>query len=338
MFIKQFLSGKVTFALLKKYPMNKLTILFVFFLFVQELSAQQLPLFAQYRENYIAINPAMVSGDYLLYEHTLSFGASYRSQWREFEGSPETQFVRGEYLYDNGSFGLLTGGYIMNDQTGPTGFTGIYGRLGAIFTEDPYYGGFAVGLSLGGVQYRVDVTELRLRDENDIVATDDKTQFYPDVGLGLYYYKRMSGGFFDDDYFYAGLSLPQAFGLNLEFQDDGGNFSLQRMRHFYAQAGLFHLMEEDSFLELAAWAKYVQGAPVNVDVNLRYQTNANIWIGVGGSTAGTAHVELGVLVGENVGFNNNLRIGYGFDYTFSSFGPSVGTTHEVNISYSIYQQ
>ncbi|MEM1121843.1 MAG: type IX secretion system membrane protein PorP/SprF, partial [Bacteroidota bacterium] len=150
------------------------------------LWGQQLPLFSQYQDNYIAINPAMVSRDYLINEDNLSFGASHRNQWTDFENSPQTQLIRGEYLYDNGSFGLLTGGYLINDQTGPTGLTGLYGRVGGVLAGDPYYGGIALGLSLGIVQYRVDTRELNLRDQNDIVAADNQQQLFPDVGFGLY--------------------------------------------------------------------------------------------------------------------------------------------------------
>lgn len=316
--------------------MNRLIFLAILSFLTQSLVAQQLPLFSQYRENYIAINPAMVSTEYLLYQQDLSFGASYRTQWSGFEGAPETQFIRGEYLYDNnGGFGLLTGGYLINDQTGPIGLTGIYGRIGGIFTGDVTQSGIAVGLTLGAVQYRVNTRELRLRDANDILASDSKTQFHPDVGVGISYYQQLSG-FLDGDYIYAGVSIPQALGFNLEFQDEGGKFGIQRSRHFYAQAGLFHLLEGEGYLELSSWAKFVESAPVNVNINLRYQTNSIVWVGVGGSTAGTAHVEAGVQLGENAGFDNTIRIGYGFDYTFSSFGPSVGTTHEVNVSYSLF--
>lgn len=299
-----------------------------------QLFAQQLPLFSQYQDNYMAINPAMVSRDYLIHEDNLSFGASHRNQWADFENSPQTQLIRGEYLYENGSFGLLTGGYLINDQTGPTGLTGLYGRIGGILAGDPYYGGIALGLSLGVVQYRVDTRELNLRDQDDIVAADNQQQIFPDVGFGLYYYRRLESG---DDLVYAGVSIPQTIGLDTEFQDETGNFFLKRMQHFYAQAGIFHFLEDESYLELAGWAKYVQGAPVNVSVNFRYQTNAAIWIGVGGSSAGSAHAETGVLIGEKAGFNSNIRIGYGFDYNFSSFGPAAGVTHEISVSYSIQQ-
>ena len=79
------------------------------------------------------------------------------------------------------------------------------------------------------------------------------------------------------------------------------------MQHFYAQAGIFHFLDSDiSYLELAGWAKYVEGAPINVNVNFRYQTGSAIYVGLGGSTAGSVHAETGVLIGENAGFNSCL--------------------------------
>ena len=240
--------------------MHKLITFCLLLLFAPALIAQQLPLFSQYQDNYIAINPAMVSRDYLLNEDNLSFGASHRNQWADFENAPKTQIIRGEYLYSGGNFGLLTGGYLLNDQTGPTGLTGLYGRFGAILAGDPYYGGISLGINLGVVQYRVNTNELNLRDQDDIVASDNQMQLFPDVGFGLYYYKKLSGsGFLDDDYVYAGVSIPQTIGLDTEFQDETGNFFLKRMQHFYAQAGIFHFLEDESYLELAAWGKYVQG-------------------------------------------------------------------------------
>lgn len=316
--------------------MHKLITFWSLLCFTSQLVAQQLPLFSQYQDNYLAINPAMVSRDYLIHEDNLSFGVSHRNQWADFENSPKTQLIRGEYLYETGGFGLLTGGYLLNDQTGPTGLTGLYGRIGGVIAGDPYYGGISLGLNLGIVQYRVDTRELNLRDKDDIVAADNQQQIFPDVGFGLYYYQRLGGsGFFEDDLVYAGASIPQTIGLDTEFQDETGSFFLKRMQHFYAQAGIFHFLEDDSYLELAGWAKYVKGAPVNISANFRYQTNAAIYIGVGGSSAGSAHAETGVLIGEKAGFDSNIRIGYGFDYNFSSFGPTAGVTHEINISYSI---
>ncbi|MEK7257085.1 MAG: type IX secretion system membrane protein PorP/SprF, partial [Bacteroidota bacterium] len=139
-----------------------------------QIFAQQLSLFTQYRENQSIINPAAVNGSYLTHQQNLSFGASYRAQWAGLENAPTTATLRGEYLYTGGgSVSLIAGGYLVNDQTGPTGFTGIYGRIGGLLSSDPEYAGISIGLSAGAVQYRVNTSEIRLRDEGDILSGAD---------------------------------------------------------------------------------------------------------------------------------------------------------------------
>ncbi len=311
-------------------------ILFFVLIFVAELiSAQQLPLFTQYRENAGIINPAAVSNNYLLHEHNISFGASYRKQWVGLDAAPETQTLRGEYMYaESGGFAWIAGGHIINDQTGPTGFTGAYGRIAGIITDDPYYGGLSFGLSFGAVQYRVNTTKIRLRELNDVLTADDQSKVFPDVGLGVYYYRQMESGFLDGDHVYAGFSVPQVFGLDLEFEDEDGKFNTQRIQHYYGLLGLYHYFQNDSYIEPSVWVKYAPNTPLNVDFNLRYQMESNFWLGTGLSTAGNLHLEMGYITGEDIGWDGNLNIGYGFDYSFSSFGPSAGSTHEINVTYS----
>eukprot|EP00903_Cladosiphon_okamuranus_P000727 g725.t1 len=216
----------------------------------------------------------------------------------------------------------------MNDQTGPTGFTGVYARIGAVISGDPEYSGLAIALSGGLVQYRVNSDEFNLRDPNDVVGMNSQTELFPDVGAGIYFYQMLSGAM-DGDMFYAGVSVPQVAGIDLTFKNDNGEFAVQRIQHFYGMVGLYHFFRNDGFLEPSLWIKYVDGAPINADLNLRYQTPNSIWIGTGISSAGNFHFEAGFNLGENVGLYNNVKIGYGYDYSFSSFGPSVGNTHEL---------
>jgi len=317
--------------------MKRLILLVVGLIAITTLTsnAQQLPLFTQYRENTSVLNPAAFSHDYLLYENNLSFGASYRRQWVGLDSGPSTQTIRGEYLFtEMGSFGLAVGGHLMNDQTGPTGFTGLYGRVAGIITNDPWDGGLSIGISAGAVQYRVNVTEIYLRDPGDILANDDQSQIFPDVGVGIYYYKLISDGFLEESHVYGGVSIPQVVGLNLEFEDEAGNFYTKRIQHYYATLGLYKYIDE-GFLEPSVWVKYTPNAPLNIDFNLRYQMSGNFWVGAGGSTSGTVHLEGGLLIGENMGFDSTVRIGYGFGYSFTSFGPAAGSSHEINVSYSL---
>lgn len=316
--------------------MNRLLGILPLLLYSCIASAQQLPLFTQYRSNQGIINPAGINTDYFAFEQNLSFGAAYRTQWSGLDAAPQTQTIWGEYFMQNkGGVTLLTGGYLINDRTGPTGFTGGYGRIGGVLVDNPLYGGLSFAISAGLVQYRVNAAELRLRDEDDVVATENVAQWFPDVGLGIFAYSALDGGFFDDDYVFGGISIPQIIGLDLEFESDQGTFHTKRVQHIYANAGLYHFFDDYSFLETSLWAKYAPGAPLNADINLRYQMQSNFWIGAGLSTSGNTHIEAGFILGGNMGFDNTLKIGYGFDYSVSSFGPFAGPTHEINLNFSL---
>lgn len=315
----------------------KKTILFLGLILIAEwASAQHLPLFTQYREQAGIINPAAVSADYFLFEHNVAFAGSYRKQWAGLAGAPTTQTLQGQYMHaERGSFAWIAGGYLINDQTGPTGFTGAYGRVAGVITDDPYYGGLSFGLSFGAVQYRVNVNKIRLREQNDILTADNQAKLFPDFGLGVYAYRQLDGGgALDGSHVYAGLSVPQVFGLDLEFQDETGAFNIQRVQHFYGQMGMYNYLAGDSFLESSVWMKYTPNTPFNVDFNIRYQMQANFWLGTGLSTSGNYHLEAGHVVNDFLSEDANLKIGYGFDYSFNAFGPEAGTTHEINLAYT----
>ncbi len=315
----------------KTYPMKRylLLVLVTALVIVKTLNAQQLSLFTQYRENATIINPAAVDADFLAFGQNLSFGASYRAQWVGLDNAPTTQTVRFSYLNKHTSgVSLMGGAHLVNDQTGPTGFTGFYGRVAGVLSSDPEYGGFVIGLSAGAVQYRVNASEIFLREDGDVVGSQNQSQLFPDVGVGLYYYQATA----NDDYFYAGLSVPQAIGLDLTFKNAEGEFLTKRVQHFYGLLGFYKFFDNDSFIEPSLWIKYAANVPVNLDLNIRYQTPGALWIGTGISSAKTFHLDTGFLLGN--GLDNAVRIGYGFDYSFSSFGPFAGSTHELNIAFS----
>ena len=116
-----------------------------------------------------------------------------------------------------------------------------------------------------------------------------------------------------------------------------GEYITQRVQHFYGMLGFYKFFDNNSFLEPSLWVKYTQGAPLNADFNLRYYLPVNFWIGAGGSTSGTVHLETGVQLGDTAGFERTFKVGYGFGYSFSPFGPTAGTTHEINLAYSLFR-
>jgi len=319
--------------------MNKPTrILIACIVLAFHAEAQQIPIFTQYRENAGIINPAALPSDFFTDGHNLSFGTSFRKQWADLPTGPTTQLIQGTYFpNNNGEVGvnLLTGGYIINDQTGPTGFTGAYARLGGIISSDPKYSGLSIALNAGMVQYRVQTSQLVLKDAGDIKASQDQSQMYPDGGIGAFYYQQM-GGALDGDYLYGGLSIPQIMGLDLSFPNPDGKFYTQRVRHYYGLLGWYHFLDDkNTFIETSVWFKYAQDVPCNVDINMRYQMSGSFWIGAGITPFSKFHAETGFILGKNMGFDSNFTIGYSYDYALASYGPYVGATHEINLTFSL---
>lgn len=296
------------------------------------LNAQQLSLFTQYREAATMINPAAMESDWLTYGYNMSIGANYRKQWVGQENSPETQSIRFSYInpYKTGAT-FTAGGYLLNDQTGPTGYTGIYGRLGTVISQNPDEYGISVGLSVGYAGYRVRSSELVVRQEGDPLTGADQSQSHPDIGLGVYAYGLIN----DDNMLYGGVSVPQMLGFDLTFQNDNGEFDITRLRHYYGMAGWYWFTGSDSYLEVSSWVKYVEGAPLNADINFRYQLPSAPYIGAGFSTASNFSFEAGINVGQSYNADTNFRIGYAYGYSFRSFGPSVGGTHEIQLAVAL---
>ncbi|NJN35102.1 MAG: PorP/SprF family type IX secretion system membrane protein [Saprospiraceae bacterium] len=216
------------------------------------IRAQQLSYYTQFRNTQGILNPASISSDYFLYEYNTSIQMSYRGQWVENPETPRTALLTFEHVTDmrgGRAFELLGGAYIVQDRIGPFNSTGYYGRFGSVFTQDPYFGAFSIGLSVGALQYQVRADRLAWADPNDILVPNQNTSTTTvDIGLGIFYYKRLRGGYVEGDNIYAGLSVPQFLGTNIGFDVPNRNVSVRQIPHFYLTAGWYHFLNEEAFL------------------------------------------------------------------------------------------
>lgn len=303
---------------------------FLLFFIGKMLPAQQLPLFTQYRYQHSLLNPATVSIDYARFGNVFSAGAGVRSQWVGQAGTPQTQTLWGEYIIaENG----VTGAYIVNDKSGPTSFTGLLGRMAYILSDDPAWSGVAVGFNFGMIQHRLKVSKIILENpQQDILGQQNQSQWFPDIGVGIFAYHTFNKGALRDDVGYIGFSIPQVLGLDLTFREFGSNFQVQRIQHYYLTIGLYKFLGDYTFLEPSAWVKYVPGSPIQADFNLRAHIEEYFWLGVGLSTSGVAHLEAGISL--PTANESETRFGYGFDYGFNDYGAFFGSSHEINVMFT----
>ena len=297
--------------------------------------SQQLPLFTQYLEYAGIVNPASVPTDFLWFDKKLSFGGSYRRQWINDEDGPATIVARGDYVWENRNRTTtpILGGYFMHDKVGRVGTTGFYLRAAGLISDEPDRYGISVGLAAGGVYYALDLNDARLHDPDDILALENYNQFFPDVGLGVHGYTTI----YDNHVIYAGLSMPQAFGLDVRFRNEKGDLSVQRVRHLYGTVG-YHIDTGDSpnetFYEFYSWLRYVKPVGISYDVNFRWKCTENFFFGAGAGNSGNIHSEFGLwLEGEN---DYGYRIGFGADLPiFSEVSSYYGTSIEFNFACGI---
>lgn len=317
--------------------MKKLITLFIaLFLASSFLEAQQLPLYNIYRDHWNILNPAAVSNNYLINEWEQSIGVSYRHQWLGIEGAPATGVANWEWVRDD--LNSVFGGHIINDRTGEISQTGVYGQ----YAYKIEFGGRAdqsvtIGLSAGLVQYRANLSEIQFFDAQEESVTDDNL-LHPDFGLGVFYH-------FEDRY-YAGISMPQIIGLNTRFVTPDRDFNIDRVQHLYAVVGGYFQVtwfgNETSFVEPSMWVKYAPNAPLNIDLNARYQISELIWVGTGVGTGFgidqslAMHFETGLILGEQSNImNGQFKVGMGFDLPISGgYGADFKSAIEINMIYS----
>ncbi len=299
--------------------------------------AQQLSYYTQFRNTQAVINPASVSSDYFLYEYNTSVQATYRGQWIENPETPRNALLSVEHITDmrgSRAFELLAGGYIIQDKTGPFYSTGYYGRLGSVLTEDPYFGAFSVGMSIGALQYQVRADKLVWADPNDLLVPEQNAnRTSVDIGIGAFYYKRLHGGYVEGDNIYVGLSAPQLMGTQVAFDVPNKEVKIKQVPHYYLTGGWYHFINDEAFFEVSAWAKHTQGIPLNLSLIGRFQPTRTFWIGGGLNINGMTHLEVGLNIPSLMFKDSNLKIAYAFDYNVRAFGLPLGTSHEITLAY-----
>ncbi len=303
-----------------------------------QINAQQLSYFTQFRNVQSILNPASISSDYFLYEYNTAIQSSYRGQWVENPETPRTALMTVEHITDmrgKRAFELILGGHIMQDRIGPFNSTGYYGRIGGVFTQDPYFGAFSIGLSLGALQYQVRADRLTWFDPDDLLVPEQNVNRTTlDIGLGAFYYKRLQNGYFDGDNIYVGLSVPQFLGNKIDFDaPNSRQVNVQQVAHFYLTAGWYHFINDEAFVEVSTWAKHTKGVPINLTLISRFQPMRTFWVGGGININGMSHLELGFNVPGMFTKESNLKIAYAIDYNVAAFGLPLGTSHEVTLSY-----
>ncbi len=312
--------------------MKKILYTIVLLLGISHIKAQQLSDYNFYRDNWMLLNPASFSENYLFNSSTHTLGVTGRYQWTELEEAPTTIGLQYQAVLEALNIGL--GATLLNDQTGAIGTTGLYGTFSYIMPLQKSRSRVTQFLSFGinarMVQYRVNFSEITFNEPNQAsTAMDNHLQYYPDFGLGVFYYI--------DNRFYMGASMPQLLNLNTQYTRRDESFSIERQAHYYAIMGGFIPFggrQPTFYLEPSIWLRYVENTPISLDANLRLNFQNAFWLGAGYSISNTFHLDMGYTLQNRFSRNDWLKIGLGYTYNANTFGIELGNTFELNMTYA----
>lgn len=299
----------------------KLKILYcLIFLWLHTLAsplwAQQDPMYTQYMFNMLPINPAYAGS-----RDVISLTALYRSQWVNVPGAPQTSTFSIDAPIKKEKIGL--GLNVFNDRIGVFDNTNFMGMVSyrIRFAKTT----LAFGMQGGVTQFKANYADVQTNSDGS--ATDPAyatnfVRFLPNVGAGVYW---------SSDRFYLGLSLPHMLNNKINnyvpISASNNYFRASQFRHVFLIAGYVIRLNQDLVLKPSAIYKYVQGAPMQLDLN------ANLWIydkfGVGLSYRSLDAIS----VLFEVQATAQLRFGYSFDYSHSKIRSYTYQSHEFMLRY-----
>lgn len=277
------------------------------------LFAQQESMFTTYRYNMNLINPAYAGMD----RETL-FSSTFRNQWTGIKDSPQTQAL---------SFGTPIGKNIgvgtsmVYDKT----FIEKQTLIGIDLSYKIQVSGLTdlyFGIKFGGNSYNVNTSGLETYNTQSDPSLNSISTFNPNVGAGV---------LLKNEKFYVSVSVPKFLNTERTKVTEGYATSATDRPHFYLSGGynfefntLTPLVLKPSFM-----LRYVNGAPVSIDLNTMLEIDNLIEIGA------TYRFDKACAGIAGITISKHLMVGYAYEINFINELAKARNTNEFYLRFKI---
>lgn len=286
--------------------MKHIFILLIFTLLTVAVSAQQDHQYTQFMYNKLLVNPAYAGARGIPY-----ITGIYRNQWVGFEGAPQSALVSLNSTFLSPRVGV--GAVLSHQKAGlQRDFFGSLAYSYDLIAKEE--------LSLRiGVQGSLRSLAINFNEANTgggpgnvgndgSLLTDRVNDIYGNVGAGIYATIAQRA--------YLGFSVPRIYSNTIGFNTNPQFETAKEYQHFYGMGGLILPINDDLKLLPAVLVKYVQGAPIDADINLNLDFNEKLTFGlsyrVGGDGAGDSVDMLAFWQA-----NQQLAVGAAYDFPIS---------------------
>ena len=297
------------------------------FSLVNTSNAQQPLIFNESMFNTMLINPAYTGS-----REVFTLSALGRKQWVGINGAPTTESisVNSPLRRSKSSMGFN----LMNENFGVTSRTGFYynyayriivgnGRGGIRNRgRGPGIGKLSFGMS-GGF-------DLRYSEWTDVATGDpvnSDPEFYHDSGM-MFEPNFGAGVYFNNDKYYAGLSIPRFLLWSDNPQNQSNELSVRLGDiAYYLIAGAVYDLSRDVKIRPSILLKWLPNSSFQADLNTNFIFKERYTIGATYRTSNSFAVLAQFYITRQFSF------GYSYDYSFSELQGFSSGSHEVLLQY-----
>jgi type IX secretion system PorP/SprF family membrane protein len=286
-----------------------LTIIALFVLFLQNIDAQQYPLFTNYITNRIGFNPAVAG-----ISECFTAQATHRQQWTGIAENPKTSLIM---LYGKvKKIPLGIGGYLSSDNAGALKRTGASGILSYAMRLDS---STFLGIGVAGGYYSLQLgNNARVSDPSDPTYQSGLAgKNFPDFNAGIFLQRKG---------LWIGFSTPQIFERKIAFSAKSSN---ELKRHYYMMAGYEFPISKSLAIEPSGMLRFVENADLSYDLSLKATFNKAFWLA---ASFRQGDAIIGML---GIRSKNGINFYYSYDYTTSGLDAKSRGTHEFGIGMSL---
>jgi type IX secretion system PorP/SprF family membrane protein len=273
--------------------------------------AQQDPMYTQYMNNPIIVNPAYAGS-----RGVGNLTGVFRKQWVGINGSPTTTSLSYNTPIPRYDFGI--GASLLYDAIGPTSQTGFYLDYSYLIKFDTK-GTLSLGLKGGFNYYYANYSNLIHNDpDDDINITQNEALFLPNFGVGAYYFT---------DKLFLGLSVPKLIRNSLVKGENTLQHLSREEWHFFLMGGYIFNITDNIDFKPSFITRYAVGAPLSLELTGTVMLYDKVWLGAmyryGESFGGLINWQI----------TPKFNIGYSYDLTRNDLAIYNKGSHEITLNY-----
>jgi type IX secretion system PorP/SprF family membrane protein len=293
--------------------MKKLSIYLILILaFAFKSKAQSQEHYSLYMMHQPFFNPASMAS-----YSKLTAAALYKTQWVGYDGAPKVGAFNVLKPFKKSSIGLT----VVNDQIGINNNTAIAGSY-AYKLRLRGYSRLAFGVSASVHLLESDFGKVDILDNTDPTYNGgvSTTSVEPNFEFGTYYYTNK---------FYLGLAVQNILENKIAIKNEADgvtDFGVDKI-HYYLHSGYGFVLDDKSNINVSALMKHISGASIQYDLNVQYEYDRTIGLGV---SYRSSNEIVGML---SYKFLPGLKFAYAYDYHIGELSNYSSGSHEIMLIY-----